>query len=83
MMTHGPAASTSGCLTASSCIAGAAGGALPRILGGNTGSGLYKEIWPAEAVVLSVLRVEEMRGVTLYEVGASATVHQGVLGARA
>jgi hypothetical protein len=45
------------------------GGRAPRITAGNTGSGLFHELWPAGPVVISVSHVKEMHGVELRQVG--------------
>ncbi len=42
----------------------------PRLLAGNTGSGLYHSSWPVEEVVLSLLRVKEMQGISQEGVSA-------------
>ena len=47
------------------------GGRAPRLVAGNTGAGVFCELWPkGEGVVLSLRRVREMRGLEREEVSS-------------
>lgn len=53
-------------------------GGVQTIVAGNTGSGIYKELWPSASAVVCVQRVREMRGIERKQdalvVGAAVTI---------